>query len=326
MADNARGLHVSPGVYTREIEILPAVRSLGITSLGVVGETPMGPAFEPMTVSNWREYTSLFGGTNPERFQGSKYPKYELPYIAKSYLNQSERLTVVRVLGLSGTNMGPAWCVTGKIPIDANGDDVSTGKTTNMVIAVIRSRGHYEQYYKFGSQTGNCECQYQSYDTLLYDVGEKTQSECNQPKEYNLEALQIGQYIPFDSTGNECVDYKNVAQPSTFEATTTDYGHFKLFGWTGQYEDSAISATTVQASADSATTVETTSAYVVNVMSGETLLFKTASKKGYEDPNYFEYPVSLNPLDNDYIIKVLGTTAYQGDAPIYVESLYDVAW
>ena len=37
MADNARGIHVSPGIYTREIDINYAVRSLGITTLGVVG-------------------------------------------------------------------------------------------------------------------------------------------------------------------------------------------------------------------------------------------------------------------------------------------------
>ena len=54
MADNARGIHVSRGIYTREIDINYAVRSLGITSLGLVGETLKGPAFQPMSVSNWR--------------------------------------------------------------------------------------------------------------------------------------------------------------------------------------------------------------------------------------------------------------------------------
>ena len=35
--------------------------------------------------------------------------------------------------------------------------------------------------------------------------------------------------------------------------------------------------------------------------------------------------MSLNPYDKEYILNVLGTKAYDGDAPIYVESLYDVA-
>ena len=86
MADNARGVHVSPGVYSREVDITYAVKSLGITTLGVAGETQRGPAFQPMHIENWRQFTDVFGGTSTEKFKGSQYPKYELPYIAKSYL------------------------------------------------------------------------------------------------------------------------------------------------------------------------------------------------------------------------------------------------
>lgn len=297
MADNARGIHVSPGVYTREYELLPAVKSLGITSLGLVGETEKGPAFQPMDITNWREYVDLFGSTNPEKYKGSKYPKYELPYIAQSYLSQSKRLSVCRVLGLSGYNAGPAWAITGKVQL-------ADGSTKEMVIAIIRSRGHYEKYYKFNNETGTCECQYQSYDTLLYDVGEKVVTECNKAKEYNMNALQIGQYIPLDSTGNECIDYTNSKLPSSFEATTTNYGRLKLFGWIGTHTEEELEGYVTYSEGDGATPTE----------------------DGYNSADYFEYPVSLNPSDNDYILKVLGTRAEVGDAPIYVESLYDVAW
>ena len=78
----ARGIHVSPGVYSKETEINYAVKSLGITTLGAVGETLRGPAFQPMLIENWREFQSMFGGTSTEKFSGSQYPKYELPYIA----------------------------------------------------------------------------------------------------------------------------------------------------------------------------------------------------------------------------------------------------
>ena len=135
MADNARGIHVSPGIYSREIEILPAVRSLGISSLGLVGETVKGSAFQPMLIQNWREFSDMFGGTNPELFKGSKYPKYELPYIAKSYLNQSQRLYVCRVLGLSGYNAGPAWAVTGKVTVYENNEAVETERIKIMKLS-----------------------------------------------------------------------------------------------------------------------------------------------------------------------------------------------
>ncbi len=79
-----RGTHSSPGIYTQFTDLSYAAKSLGITTLGLVGETKKGPAFEPIPIANWGEFTSYFGGTSPETFKGgSEYPKYELPYIAK---------------------------------------------------------------------------------------------------------------------------------------------------------------------------------------------------------------------------------------------------
>ena len=108
---NARGKHVSPGIYTKEIDLSYAVKSLGITTLGLVGETKKGPAFEPMMIEDWNEFVDYFGGTDASKFKESMYPKYELPYIAKSYLTESKQLQVCRVLGLSGYNAGPAWII-----------------------------------------------------------------------------------------------------------------------------------------------------------------------------------------------------------------------
>ena len=73
MADNARGIHVSPGVYSREIDITYAARSLGITTLGLAGETQRGPAFEPISIENWRDFQNTFGGTSTEKFRGNKF-------------------------------------------------------------------------------------------------------------------------------------------------------------------------------------------------------------------------------------------------------------
>ena len=104
--------HVTPGVYFKEIEVPYASKSMGITTLGLAGETLKGPAFQPISIENWKEFQTYFGGTSTEKFRGSKYPKYELPYIAQEYLKQSNQLEVVRTLGLSGVNAGPAWVIT----------------------------------------------------------------------------------------------------------------------------------------------------------------------------------------------------------------------
>ena len=276
MADNARGIHVSAGIYSREIDLTYAAKSLGITTLGVVGETTKGPAFQAMDISNWREFQDVFGGTSTEKYKGSLYPKYELPYIAKSYLSESQQLKVVRVLGLSGYNAGPAWIIT-----------ASDGSNNKQAVAVIRSRGSYKAYVT--GSTDSCICDSKKYDTLTYMVGEiaaESSEDCFN-KQYNLGALEIGEYRSLNGSGDACSGYTISGNPDGFEVSQTNKGRFRLYGLTGKHA------------------------------SGSTI--------PENDPTYFEYAVSLNPYDKEYILNVLGTKAYDGDAPIYVESLYDVA-
>ena len=276
MADNIRGTHVSPGIYSKETDITYAVKSLGITTLGLVGETVKGPAFQPMLVENWRDFQNLFGGTSAEKFMGSQYPKYELPYIAKSYLTESNQLQVCRVLGLSGYNAGPAWC------IKAN---------NGMVVAVLRSRGHYEKYYRFPQATsGDCSCPSVQYDKLVFDVGEVRRGSCNEPQEYNVKIVGLGKYKSYGTEGS-CEGYKPTSGSEVdFAVNSVNFGKFKIYGITGA------------------------------VTKDDTI----ASLSG-DNENYFEYSVTLNPSDKDYILKVLGTNPFNGVAPLYVESLYDVA-
>lgn len=142
MISDARRGHVSPGIYTEEKDVTYSVKSLGITSLGLVGETLYGPAFENIEIKNWSEFVDYFGGTSPEKFRGSGLPKYELPYIAKSYLEESQRLNVVRVLGLSGYHAGPYWAVKdvndnaivilrSKMSYDDNSDNICSASSEN---------------------------------------------------------------------------------------------------------------------------------------------------------------------------------------------------
>lgn len=132
MISDTRGGHVSPGVYTEEKDVTYSVKSLGITSLGLVGETVKGPAFQSIPIKDWTEFTEYFGGTSPEKYVGTGLPKYELPYIAKEYLEESNNLNVVRVLGISGYENSKAYT------IEATVD----GKTIPVV--VLRSKGDYK--------------------------------------------------------------------------------------------------------------------------------------------------------------------------------------
>ena len=109
---------VSPGVYTSEVDLSFVSQSVGVTTLGIVGETLKGPAFEPIFIRNFDEFTAYFGGTSPEKFINTQIPKYEAAYIAKAYLQQSNQLFVTRILGLSGYDAGPSWSITTVANVD----------------------------------------------------------------------------------------------------------------------------------------------------------------------------------------------------------------
>lgn len=260
MADNVRGIHVSPGIYTDEKELSYAVKSLGITTLGLVGETLKGPAFERIPIKDWTEFQTVFGGTNPEKFEGSQYPKYEAPYIAKSYLTESKQLEMVRVLGMSGYNAGPAWLVT------------ASGTNGNFVVAVLRSRGHYVENDVEGKR--NCACNANIHDKLVYDVPFNDSNGCSGvPTSFKATGVTISEYSDLNDFGNECNNTNTAkSEGHGWKVQEGDYGRFTL---------------------------------TVN--------------------NDKKYAVTLNPNDSNYILKVLGTKPSDGDAAIFVESLYDVA-
>lgn len=204
--NSARQTHVSPGIYTKEVDLTYASKSLGITTLGLVGETVKGPAFQPISIENWRQYQQFFGGTSTEKFRGSQYPKYELPYIAQSYLKQSNQLEVVRVLGLSGVNAGPAWVIT------AGKDE---GDYDNMVIAVLRSRGEHKKAAfvrhptEEDKKNGICNDIYE-YDGIVYYATDVTLSESK--------TLEFG---------NECSPSATTST-GDFSVNVNNYGRFTI--------------------------------------------------------------------------------------------------
>ena len=246
MIGNARGSHSSPGIYMKEVDLSYASKTLGITTLGVVGETLKGPAFEPIRIENWKEFVEYFGGTSPEKFKGTEYPKYELPYIAKSYLKNSNQLEVCRVLGLSGYNAGPAWLITAK--------EDATGST--YVVAVLRSRGEYG-----GEGNENpCEDTNNTFDTLTFTC---------------QETVTLETYTSVSKT-LKCSGEDATTSNNNLQVSKGNYGKFNIQIGTG----------------DTAKTIS----------------------------------VSLNPQDKDYIINKLGTNPNDGEFPLFVEELYDVAY
>lgn len=198
--NNARGSHVSPGVYTKEVDVNYSVKSLGITSLGLVGETLKGPAFEPIKVESPADFENYFGSTSVEKYKGTGLPKYELPYIAKEYLKESRELYVCRVLGLSGYDAGKAWVIKAQL------SGAVSAENATYAIAVLRSKGKY-------NVASGTTCEAGSGDTLNFFVT----------------GVEVGPYIEtaYDANCNEITP--DTGSTSTASTITTDnMGKFSL--------------------------------------------------------------------------------------------------
>lgn len=107
---------VSPGVKFRERDLSFVIRNVGLTTLGLVGETQKGPAFEPIPVADKNDFRKKFGRRSTEKLGNNL--KYQLPYVADSYLSESNQLFVTRVLGLSGYNAGKGWAIKATAGLD----------------------------------------------------------------------------------------------------------------------------------------------------------------------------------------------------------------
>ena len=124
MANNNK--HITPGLYTKIEDLSQATAAISTTTLGLVGETLKGPAFEPIKITSKAHFLSIFGGQSPVK-KGVNL-KYELPYVANLFLEESNQLYVTRVLGIGGYDALTPYVITTK---DENDDDV--------ILAVIRS-------------------------------------------------------------------------------------------------------------------------------------------------------------------------------------------
>ena len=84
---------VSPGVFTRErdLSFLPA--AIGEIGAAIIGPTVKGPAFEPTIIESFKEFEQVFGPKSKETY---------VPYTVEGYLKSAGRVTIVRILGLSG--------------------------------------------------------------------------------------------------------------------------------------------------------------------------------------------------------------------------------
>jgi len=104
---------------------------VGITTLGLAGETQKGPAFEPVFIQDQTQFSERFGAQSTKRFTNTeKTLQYQLPYVANAFLEEAQQLWVTRVLGLSGYQAGTAWNIVMEAGVDTSSGSTGITSTT----------------------------------------------------------------------------------------------------------------------------------------------------------------------------------------------------
>ena len=86
----AEFVFVSPGAKFRERDLTFVTRNVGITTLGLVGETLKGPAFEHIFIQDKGQFKTRFGAQSIERFaSGDKGLKWVCSVVLKMQANNS---------------------------------------------------------------------------------------------------------------------------------------------------------------------------------------------------------------------------------------------
>jgi len=322
MADK---VFVSPGVYTSERDLTFVTRQVGVTTLGLVGETTKGPAFQPIFVSNYDEFTSFFGGLNATKIKDTGAPKYELPYIAKSYLSQSNQLFVTRVLGFSGYDAGLAWGVS----LDAALDGSTTGTTGGGITdATLIS-------YTADSGTLTTVVSSDPLVQSLWDEGLLT-NELAYLATASTAATPTLIGPVFDKSGDTfsgaSINHKVVAeglfgslQTGTTSGVTV---HYSGAGFSN-VEDKIVALLRSRATVDAdefvrhQITGSTDIGFDPSVTTAESNVLGNFTITGDSTTQgNFSYSLSLDKTKNNYITKVLGRAAQDGQTALFVEELF----
>jgi len=326
----ATQVFVSPGVYTSERDLTFITRQVGVTTLGLVGETTIGPAFQPIFISNYGEFQSFFGGLNATKVKDNGFPQYELPYIAKSYLSQSNQLFVTRVLGFSGYDAGLAWGIT----LDGALNPATSG--------ITNSGTSYSPFIRFSATSAGTVTSLVSSDPFvqtLINQGLLTPNLAFLGTAGTGTTANIGPvYNKVGSTfsGASFNIYVNATSYTGAGMTTSVTG--TTTGVTVYYSGSAYSDVENQLVAllRSRASINVSNQLPSFEVTGATgVIFNPAYSSSTTNPlgvfslsgksttqGLFNYQVSLDRTQTNYLPRVLGRTAQDGNTALYVEEFF----
>lgn len=320
MADNK--IYVSPGVFTSEKDLTFVSQQVGVTTLGIVGETVKGPAFEPIFVTNYEEYSTIFGGLNSRIFKNGK-PQYEASYIAKQYLKESNQLFVTRILGLTGYDAGHAWAIVA----DASYDPTTiTTAATDTFTAQFSGSSTNLTFFDFSPGLGGSEAfeLIDLYDGINVNPYTGVGTPFDLPGGGQVAWSKVGGSFTGSSLIGEVTSQDSLALTGTVSGTVYT---FVASAYT-QYENKVIAM--IRSRADIiADNLFWRTDQSINGLLGDFSLTEfdplgnfvlSAASSGLT--NVITYDVSLDSTKRNYLPRVIGETCSDRDTRIWVEEIY----
>ncbi len=275
----------SPSIKTREIDnTVVSTQSLGITILGLVGETQKGPAFEPTFITNKNDFAKFFGSTSNEKIGSSL--KYLLPFYANSYLTEGNQMWVTRVLGLNGYNAGTGWA----LKVNAGYDpSVSASTLSTFTGSTTFSGGLYQGISINGTGTYSNAPTYVKNNTTFTG---------------NSVTLTVTSYDSVALTGNTNYTISTLSKP-----TLT------------QYEDMVVGIVRPRALYVSNDLTFYASSMTISLSGATSSLLGdfTLTTSGIKSESY---TATLDSSSSSYLPNVIGNTPKDKNNAIYVEAVY----
>ena len=343
---NSNRVFVSPGVYTSEKDLTFVAQSVGVTTLGMAGETIQGPAFEPILIRNFDEFKTYFGPTSPTKYSDGN-PKYELGYVAKSYLQESNQLFVTRVLGLTGFKPKQTVSIKtlGGIDVDLTTltatvpDNLTTGNLINGSTFINDLTGKFAtdgttvqsfienitipitgttKWFTIGEVESADTASLLSADKVVGPIGSNSTTNWYNTYFKSTAGVVDGVYgYLFVYDGDNMTGW-NIKQYE-YKAKENKYGGQIVANLRsrGSYDGQTLN---LEVTASSPSSILVTSTEISSNPLGEFKLSVTGSTSLVKT-----FELSLDQTSNKYVTKVLGTTVFgkdKKDIPVYVDEVY----
>ena len=296
----------SPGVKFKERDLTYVTRNVGITTLGLAGETQKGPAFEPVFIQDQTELKQRFGSQSTKRFPDGTL-QYQLPYVANAFLEEAQQLYVTRILGLSGYEASTAWNIILQAGVDESTavsgtpTTFSSGFTENAFMGVglsgIGATGTYESGWELVG-VGTFENTIKEFEVTAYSSGSGTVT---------------GTTTVYTGTTN--TEYDNMVLAVVRSRGDSEIEIDSVVGATTDFE-------TTELSISGNTTIDSALNPTGDVF-GEFVL--TAANNDTSSPysgTSATYTVSMNPDASSFLPNVIGNTPKGKDAMIWVQAVY----